>query len=242
MYHSSVFKNKAEEIFEYIVAQVCSDGYVSEFTDYLIAGDLDKQIDCICTISRKQNYWSFDAGIFSNEIKTLMHRQNSHNHFLLDILKFIKSSETSKGYAKNIDHQNVMLILQENAYWITLAVAVRKCLPNKEIKCDWHKLHCHVSEKCPSAKDACMICTSTFDNAHTYYNRKNLPHLDLMLHRRHSYKKPRTQKKQISRVYKRAKKIMLFSQIHTKKNTYFAKKQHMLPELFVTHVRSECFA
>lgn len=224
-----------------IVRYLCSEEFISSFIDSLYTDDQGKMLQTIQLIGELENYWGNDKSAFMETFSRLLNDSRSYKSFLYDIQVEVGFVDNPLDYTKAINRTNVLHMINQNAYWKVLAIATKKCIGNNKKGIDWSKLESSAKAISPYSDGPYTIFSNVFNGDCTCYNIANIPHLGLMLHKKHHYKQHRKQKKQISRVYKRARKIMLAYKLYVPTEGYFSSQRHMLPETFIKFIRAEYF-
>jgi nickel-dependent lactate racemase len=116
---------------------------------------------------------------------------------------------------------------------LIFTVAAKKCLSPR-----YHKSTITTDNLSDYPETVIALCAKGFDTDVTGKNFSNVEGLDIFLHRRHQYKKLKTQKKQISRVLKRTKRVMLLYKTEAYNTKEFKGKRAEVPEAFLREVKS----
>lgn len=217
-----------------IIKDAISDDNVDHLLDVLFSKE--KGIDSaelISFIKERAVIYSSQYDIDTNkniaeyidQLSTDNYKQES---FVLQLGAELSSQITSS--------QSELTKLNYMIFWSMFAIAEKKCIGSPTVKITDIPYYFNMLPPLTTEqKKAHTSCIKAFNlNADSFSLKKN-SHLRLFLHPFHSKnKRLRTKKKNLQRVLKNTKKIMLVNKINHRKNSYniFSGKSHIVPEQF----------
>jgi len=219
----------------------CKDILASLLTDdniellYLFIFDQSKyQIEIsnqICDI-----FLDFDSDYSENEIRLFLKEffssDDNMRQFCYELGDVLTTQVFNSDYSGSTTERQLMQYIQTGIFWSLFPKAVKKCLNRNlytaTIKSD-------IVNGYP--QEAIQKCVSGFNSDANTYKLAAEPGLNTLLHKRHYAKRLRTQKKNITRVRKRIKKVVLLYKSKYPRGNAFNNKLNELPDEFISIIR-----
>lgn len=222
------------ECADIIIKDAISDDNADRLLDVLFSKEKGiDSVELISFIKERAAIYSFKYDIDTNKniaeyIEQLSTDNCKQESFVLQLGAELSSQITPS--------QSELTKLNYIVFWSMFAIAEKKCigLPNVEIT-DIPYFFNMLPPLTSKQKDAHNSCIKAFNLNADSFSLKNNSLLRLFLHPFHSKnKRLRTKKKNLHRVLKTTKKIMLVNKINHRKNSYniFSGKSYIVPDQF----------
>lgn len=238
---SSINQPLLDETLNYLIenrSKVCeflfSDCNIQATSDYFIHNKIEKFADVFASIINPLSSGSgIDFSSLSKELLGELDLYRSLSKIACDYL----TSEYNGQYSSDI----INMIVVRELFWRLYPKAVKKAigLSNSTETVSASDFESYSSDK--TKKQYWDESIKSFNIDANTYNLKDTKYLDIFLHTRHNNKKHRIQKKQLSRVEKRVRKVMIHYHISSNNRSALKYGRDEIPISFIRGVRKKYF-
>lgn len=221
------------------ITDLLNDTNILFVKNYLYNPDNSDYLDSLLEVI-KNIFISIDPTKFSeNEIiiflKSFFNDNNKLRYFIKDLIKNL-TVMIFANFKGNTDKEILFECFRTGLFWTIYPKAVKKCMGIK---------HCTSTIEYNELLDICKITEhqstynkniDAFNIDSATYKRDDTKGLDLILHKNHSFKRPRIQKKHISRVKKKIDKLLVLYKGSFRDGGIFNNDRHNIPERFIDSV------
>lgn len=221
------------ECTDIIIQDAISDDNVDRLLDVLFSKEEGiNNVELISFIKERASMYSSKYDIDTNKniteyIDQLSADNCKQESFILQLGAELSGQITSS--------QSELTKLNYRLFWSMFAIAEKKCIGSPTVKITNTSYFKMFSPLTSEQEKAHTFCINAFNLNADSFSLKKDSNLRLFLHPFHSKnKKLRTKKKNLHRVLKTTKKIMLVNKINHRKNSYniFSGKSYIVPEQF----------
>lgn len=232
-YAEELFGSKSKSILDTICNELALEENLEILFRALFGSGDDDFVKFIISISEKYEYFDMDISLLEERMNKLYSNPESQKSLMHSVLCRILKKPQNK--MQNINLTNVQEIVLKNYFWEYLGIAAKKCLSQSKHGdiFDEATFYCAIGNCCEKVLMAYSSCRRGFNKHCDGFSLGKLPLLNMLLHKNHSYSRPRTQKKQLTRITKQAKKIIVCYKAMHKNGGYFSQGRHDVPEGFI---------
>lgn len=157
-------------------------------------------------------------------------------HFYFELSAILASKIFVEDYSGDTKEADLMKYIRTNNFWIVLPKAIKKCLNSNLYSATIDQ---DILNGYPNAIIGKII--SGFNVDANSYKRDTEPGLHLLLHKKYYHKKARIQKKNITRVRRQARKIVMLYMTKYPRGRAFVNGLEKLPDEFIVAIRRKYF-
>lgn len=230
--HTFKFDSDVEPVLRFIADESRVDDLLDAI--YQRAGNLEDSIvkylsDCV-----------FPSDVlYAREVVSYLtkNKDGCRSSFLIRLFVLLRDTIDLEQIDPN-KKKNLLILINQELFWIMYGISIKKCLgvghatkqiPNSEF---FQVLPDDINS---FQQDAHKDTLESFNTDVRRYSFRRTPDLKYFLHPIHSNKSPNTKKKNIHRVEKRAKRIMLLYGLK-QNGDMFNQGRHMVPKQFASGI------
>ena len=228
-------KNYIDSKFGNIIESLLEDSHVELLKLFLF--DTNKYrhelIRKICIVIRQNDNTSYSEDDVLSYLKNFFSIDENMSRFYFELGDVLtRKIFNDPDYAGKTDEQQLMAFIHTRVFWSLFPKAVKKCLSRNLYSAT-------VNSNLISGYQHGVVekCVAGFNIDAATYSRTSESGLHLFLHKRYYSKKIRTQKKNVSRVRRQIRKIIMLYKSKYPAGRAFIKGLDNLPDDFIRAVR-----